>query len=76
MKIPPLSPSLGNHLSNWKVCILLVEAERIEQSDAELSPIFFLPFLPVSHLSCSQTFQLPLPKRTPRPGPDPKQHKV
>lgn len=44
MKIPLLSPSLGNHLSNWKVCILPVEAERIEQSDAELSPIFFSHF--------------------------------
>lgn len=36
MKIPLLSPSLGNHISDWRVCILPVKAERTELSDAEL----------------------------------------
>lgn len=36
MKIPLLSPSLGNHISDSRVCILPVKAERIELSDAEL----------------------------------------
>ena len=36
MKIPLLSPSLGNHISDWRECILPVKAERIELSDAEL----------------------------------------
>ena len=65
MKIPLLSPSLGNHISDWRVCILPVKAERIELSDAQLFWDYFFLISP-SYLSCSQTFQLPLPERTPK----------
>lgn len=65
MKIPLLSLSLGTHISDWRVCILPVKAERIELSDAELLWDYFSPISP-SYLSCSQTFQLPLPERTPK----------